>query len=248
VPNPPGELSSAGVDAALSPDELVQLLGIELVHRIVKDDQYWNRRSSQSRPLLSTSCQRHTERPRFLIGRSKGPLEFARDHTCLCLLSREGLQGPHIFLRPRPQLRSLLRHFRSPCTNVANESAATLKRPDYPCPRMICAPSKVKQHRSSIYACCHLPRRIQNIQGSSFPVGRRLPITVWVTAVGPSAGPKVCCCGKKEAPIPEKLGIGAQVQVNVSHNRSLVASGGQPDAENVPTKTKSSWQIDPAIQ
>src|SRR5271167_2228842 len=42
-------------------NELVQLLGIGLVHRIVNDDQYWNSRSSRSRPLLPTSCQCHTE-------------------------------------------------------------------------------------------------------------------------------------------------------------------------------------------
>src|SRR5580693_6417125 len=80
-------------------------------------------RSSQSRPPLPlTLSQRHTERPCLLICRSNGPLKFPRDHRGLGLLSRERLQRSHVFLRPRPELRiCLLRHFRSSCTNVANE-------------------------------------------------------------------------------------------------------------------------------
>jgi hypothetical protein len=84
------------------------------------------------RPSTSDLLTAPHRAPPFSIGRSKGPLEFARDHTCLCPLSRKRLQGPHIFLRPRPQLRSLRRHFCSPCTNVANESAATAKKARFP--------------------------------------------------------------------------------------------------------------------
>jgi hypothetical protein len=46
----------------------------------------------------------------------------------------------------------------------------------------------------------------------------------------------------------ESSGLGLKCRSIVSQNRSLVASGGQPEAESVPTKTKSNWQIDPAAQ
>jgi hypothetical protein len=85
--------------------------------------------ASISRPLLPTTfTQRHTERPCLLICRSHGPLKFPRDHRCLRLFSRERLQGPHVFLRPRLEfLNCLLRHFCSPC---ASGSVVTL--PSYP--------------------------------------------------------------------------------------------------------------------
>jgi hypothetical protein len=54
-----------------------------------------------------------------------------------------------------------------------------------------------------------------------------------------------------ERKTPQSLkssGLGLKCRPIVSQNRYLVASGGQPDAENVPTKTKSSWQVSPAVQ
>jgi hypothetical protein len=61
-----------------------------------------------------------------VLRRSHAPLELARDHGRLCLLARERLECPHLFLRPRTAPRYLLRHLRSPCTNVTNESATII--------------------------------------------------------------------------------------------------------------------------
>jgi hypothetical protein len=131
---------------------------------------------NQNRSSVNACCQPLPSgpilRPRFLIGRSKGPPELARDHTCLCLLSCEGLQGPYIFLRPPSNwnswraLSSRVGGFRKPRTcEKAFEGAFT-----------------------------------NNGWG--------------ITPVKVIGRPEVCCCGEKEAPIPEKLGTGAQVQVN----------------------------------
>jgi hypothetical protein len=46
----------------------------------------------------------------------------------LRLFARKRLQHPHLFLRPRPNPRYLLRHRRSPSTNATNESATIIKQ------------------------------------------------------------------------------------------------------------------------
>ena len=146
----------------------------------------WGHSRLRFTPVSSrqTFAQLHTECPCLLICRSHGTLKFPRDHRGLGLLSRERLQGPQVFLRPRPELYScLLRHFRSPCANNGT-------------------------------------------------IGRQ----------------KVAAAERKRPQSLESSGLGLKCRSIVSQNRSLVASGGQPDAENVPTKTKSSWQIDSALQ
>jgi hypothetical protein len=120
------------------------------------------------------------------------------------------------------------------------------------------ATSKVKQNRSSAYAChqppsprsvlrpprmpsCKLPTTRRGKRTLGVPTdlrrvrftnaayemppcaknehveisnGRRSNNGQGVTAVKPVGRPGVCCCGTKEAPIPENLGTGAQVQAN----------------------------------
>src|SRR5580704_17898961 len=75
--------------------------------------------------FLPTSPQHHPKSHRLLIRCSHAPLQFARNRRSLCLLARERLEHPYVFLRPRPQLR-LLRHSLSPCTNVVTESATII--------------------------------------------------------------------------------------------------------------------------
>jgi hypothetical protein len=75
-------------------------------------------------------------------------------------------------------------------------------------------------------------------------------ISSWtaLTNYGTIGRQKVAATDRKRPQSLKSLGLGLKCRPIVSQNRSLVASGGQPDAENVPTKTKSTWQIDLAIQ
>ena len=60
---------------------------------------------------LALGCsQRHAVLGGLLIRRSNTPLKFTSDHTGLYLLTRERPHRADIFLSPRTQLGSLLRH------------------------------------------------------------------------------------------------------------------------------------------
>src|SRR5258708_27673775 len=72
--------------------------------------------------------QCHTMLRGLLIRGSHAPLKFASDHTRLYLLTRECLHHANVFLSPRTQLSSLLRHLSSPYVNVAPESATIVKQ------------------------------------------------------------------------------------------------------------------------
>jgi hypothetical protein len=62
-------------------------------------------------PSLALGCsQRHAVLGGLLIRRSNTPLKFTSDHTGLYLLTRERPHRADIFLSPRTQLGSLLRH------------------------------------------------------------------------------------------------------------------------------------------
>jgi len=64
-----------------------------------------------SRPaLLPTRPQLHAECRCLLVRRLNTPLQLTCNHARLCLLARERLQHADIFLRPRPDFRSPLRH------------------------------------------------------------------------------------------------------------------------------------------
>ena len=63
------------------------------------------------RPLpLPTSPKRYTKSLCLLTRRAFRPLQFARDDSCLGLLTRERLEGACVFLRPGSQLPSHLRY------------------------------------------------------------------------------------------------------------------------------------------
>src|ERR1700694_5463422 len=96
---------------------------------IFHKSRYANRSLSfPSRPSLpSTSPERHTKSHCFLLRGSHAPLQLPRHHTCFHFLARERLHHPPTVLRPRPKLRSLLRHS-LPHTNVAAEPAAIIKQ------------------------------------------------------------------------------------------------------------------------
>jgi hypothetical protein len=85
-------------------------------------------RRSPSLPSLLSRPQRHAKCRCLLIRSPLTPLKFACDHTRICFLARERLEGPHVFLRPQTKFRSLLRHLYSPHTDVPNESATTVKQ------------------------------------------------------------------------------------------------------------------------
>jgi hypothetical protein len=94
------------------------------------------RRSHTSFP---SSPQRHPKSLRFLTRRALRPLQFARNHRCLCLLPRKGLQRANIILRPRQPLR-LLRHslLHAICSRISrHRTVKVVIRPEQTLPSVI---------------------------------------------------------------------------------------------------------------